>query len=241
MPQGHRAHRGQRRGRRTRCRDRAARSRRSPTTSARTSSTRAACRSPGGRPASRSALRIGRALGECLAQHAPLGLPDGRAGDGRREQDLVGHLVRGQHLGAGPQQRGRVERRSSGTTNATGTSPSRGCGRATTAASRTPDRPRSTCSTSTGSTFSPPRTIRSFTRPVTVRWPCSPRRPRSPVRYQPSAQHCRLGLVVVAEHQVGPAHPDLRPRWPSRPVRGRPAAPPYRARADRCCHAPAAR
>jgi hypothetical protein len=46
--------------------------------------------------------------------------------------------------------------------------------------------PLSTPSTSSGETFSPPRLISSFSRPVSIRKPSSSNIPWSPVRNQPS-------------------------------------------------------
>ena len=80
---------------------------------------------------------------------------------------------------------------SAGTTTAVTTWPHSGSGRPTTATAATPATDRSTRSTGSGHTFSPPVTTTSPRRPCTVRRP-STSSPSSPVASQPSAS---LGSV----------------------------------------------
>jgi hypothetical protein len=67
-----------------------------------------------------------------------------------------------------------------------------GPGRANTTASVTRGCERMTASTSYGFTLKPPRLMISFLRAVRVMRPCSSRKPRSPVKYQPSRKLSRV-------------------------------------------------
>ena len=58
--------------------------------------------------------------------------------------------------------------------------PSRSSGTPNTSASSTPGCSRTTCSTSGGKTFSPPRLITDVPRPISTSLPSGPIRPRSP-------------------------------------------------------------
>ena len=70
----------------------------------------------------------------------------------------------------------------------------------------TPRRSRSTASTGSGQTFSPPVMIRSPARPSTCSRPSSSQRPRSPVASHPSASSgvgCRRGRPAAASGRAG--------------------------------------
>ncbi len=170
-------------------------------------------------PAAASLRPVTRASANCPARTARWILPEevrgteapNRISSGTLKADSrCRHLVRSR-AGSTPS--------GPGTTNATGTSPRMSCGRPTTAASATPGQDSSSCSTSTGLTFCPPRMIRSLTRPVTHSPPPGSRRPRSPVRYQPSRRarsvlSGRLWYPIIRlgpRTQISPSSPSAAP------------------------------
>ena len=168
-----------------------------------------------GRPSGRGSPCGSRRERSC--QLAPQQLARGGARELVRQLERLRHLVAREPLGAVLAQLrgGRRGSRRAARCARSPTRPSSDRARPKTPASATAGCSSSTASTSAGATFSPPETIVSLLRPMTVRRPSSSSRPRSPVR---SVSHAPTTVGPLTK--ISPSAGDAARRCPGS---GRPA------------------